>query len=168
MSKVIFDGKGFKAEKLCAKQFNGETISSKHLQYQDIDCYVQSTNGKKHTASVKDQTYSTKQGYTTVQIELEQTNTRTGSKINGCFHKNKSDYYFWLVFYEDKEQWIIIKSSILKKYVQDNKDKLKTWCTSPTTEAKNRSYKRTYDRSEGVMININTMAELGQLKELTV
>ena len=168
MSKVIFDGKGFKAEKLCANQFNGETISSKHLQYQDIDCYVQSTNGKQYTASVKDQTYSTKQGYTTVQIELEQTNTRTNSKINGCFHKNKSDYYFWLVFYEDKEQWIIIKSSILKKYVQDNKDKLKKWCTSTSTEAKNRSYNRTYDRSEGVMINISTLAKLGQLKELTV
>lgn len=168
MSKVIFDGKGFKAEKLCAKQFNGETISSKHLQYQDIDCYVQSANGKKLTASVKDQTYSTKQGYDTVQIELEQTNTRTNSKINGCFHKNKSDYYFWLVFYEGKEQWIIIKSSILKKYVRENKKDLKTWCTSSATEAKNRSYNRTYDRSEGVMININTMAELGQLKELTV
>lgn len=168
MSKVIFDGKGFKAEKLCAKQFNGETISSKHLQYQDIDCYVKSASGKKLTASVKDQTYSTKQGYDTVQIELEQTNTRTNSKINGCFHKNKSDYYFWLVFYEGKEQWIIIKSSILKKYVQDNKDKLKKWCTSTSTESKNRSYNRTYDRSEGVMININTMAKLGQLKELTV
>ena len=75
---------------------------------------------------------------------------------------------FWLVFYEDKEQWIIIKSSILKKYVQDNKDKLKTWCTSTSTESKNRSYNRTYDRSEGVMINISTLAKLGQLKELTV
>lgn len=168
MSKVIFDGKGFKAEKLCAKQFNGRTVSSKAMQYKDIDCYVKMKSGKEFTASVKDQTYSTKQGYDTVQVELEQTNTRTGSKINGCFHKNRSDFYFWLVFYEGKEQWIIINSDKLKKYVRENKKDLKTWCTSSATEAKNRSYKRTYDRSEGVMINISTLAELGQLKELTV
>lgn len=168
MSKVIFDGKGFKAEKLCANQFNGKTISNKAMQYKDIDCTVKMKSGKEYTASVKDQTYSTKQGYDTIQVELEQLNTRTGSKINGCFHKNRSDFYFWLVWYENKEQWIIINSAKLKKYVRENESTLKTWTTSSATEAKNRSYKRTYDRSTGVMISIATLASMAQIKPLEV
>lgn len=168
MSKIVFDGKGFKAEKLCAKQFRGETVSSKHLQYKDIDCYVNTLRGVKYSASVKDQTYSTKKGYDTIQIELEQTNTRNNKTILGCFLKNESDYYFWLVWYEGKTQWIIIKSDVLKEYVNTHKETLKTWTTSHYTEAKNRQYNRTYDRSSGVMIKISDIAKLGEVKELKV
>jgi len=163
---VIFDGKGFKAEKLCVKQFNGTLLSAKSFQYRDIDCYVKNKKGKQYTASVKDQTYSMKQGYDTIQIELKQTNTRNNSSIQGCFRKNESDLYFWLVWYEGKAQWFLCESKKLKKYVDANLSTLRTWTTSSKTEEKNRNYRRTYDRSEGVMINMAALLTIGALKPL--
>lgn len=163
---VKFDGKGFKAEKLCVNQFRGTLLSAKSFQYRDIDCYVKSKTGKQYTASVKDQTYSMKLGYDTIQLELKQTNTRTNRSIDGCFKKNESDLYFWLVYYNDEVQWFMCESKKLKAYVKENIKSLKTWTTSPSTEQKNRSYKRTYDRSEGVMIDMETLLTFGALKPL--
>ena len=163
---VIFDGKGFKAEQLCVDQFRGTLLSAKSYQYKDIDCYVKSKTGKQYTASVKDQTYSMKQGYDTIQIELKQINTRNNKSISGCFRKNESDLYFWLVHYEGTTQWFMCESKKLKAFVSLNMKKLKTWTTTPNTEAKNRSYKRTYDRSEGVMITMQDLLTIGALKPL--
>lgn len=163
---VYFDGVGFEAEKLCVNQFRGELLSSKEWQFKDIDCFVRSKQGTTYTASVKDQRTSTKLGYNTIQLELEQVNTRNNKSCNGCFIKNKSDYYFWLVVHNNKEQWCIVKSSVLKDYVKSNKSTLPTWQTKPTTEAKNRKYGRTYDRSKGVLVTIEKLLELGEMKPL--
>ena len=163
---VYFDGVGFEAEQLCVNQFRGKLLTSKEYQYKDIDCFVKSKQGVKYTASVKDQRSSTKQGYNTIQLELEQVNTRNNKTCNGCFVKNQSDYYFWLVVHNNKEQWCIVKSSVLKEYVKKNKHKLPTWQTKPNTEAKNRKYGRTYDRSKGVLVTIEKLLELGEMKEL--
>ena len=91
---VYFDGVGFEAEQLCVNQFRGKLLTSKEYQYKDIDCFVKSKQGVKYTASVKDQRTSTRQGYNTIQLELEQVNTRNNKTCNGCFVKNQSDYYF--------------------------------------------------------------------------
>lgn len=163
---ILFDGAGFEAEKLCVNQFRGQLLQDTNNQYKDIDCLVQTKKGRKYTASVKDQRTSMMKGYNTIQLELKQYNTKTGHSIDGCFVKNESDYYFWLVWYDNKAQWVIVKSKDLKEYVSKNKDTLKSWTTSPTTEAKNRSYGRKYDRSEGVMISVDVLKTLGKLQDL--
>ena len=68
--------------------------------------------------------------------------------------------------HNNKEQWCIVQSSVLKEYVKKNKHKLPTWQTAPNTEAKNRKYGRTYDRSKGVLVTIEKLLELGEMKEL--
>lgn len=163
---IYFDGAGFEAEKLCVKQFNGELLTTTEFQYKDIDCFVRTKKGTQYTASVKDQRTSTKQGYTTIQLELEQVDTANNKSCVGCFYKNESDFYFWLVVHNNKEQWCIIKTEVLKDYVAKNKSSLKTWQTKESTEAKNRSYNRKFDRSKGVMIDIKTLTKLGEVKPL--
>lgn len=166
---VFFDGAGFQAEQLCAKQFRGCTTSNKEHQYKDIDCFVSPKDSKKvYSASVKDQRTSTKLGYDTIQLELELVNTDTNKTIEGCFYKNESDFYFWLIHKDGEDWWCIVKSSTLKKYVKENKPKLKTWQTKQATEDKNRSYGRFYNRSKGVLVSFSVLQELGQLVKLKV
>lgn len=163
---IYFDGAGFEAEKLCVNQFNGTLLSSKEYQYKDIDCFVTTKNNKQYTASVKDQRTSTKLGYDTIQLELELINTDNNKSIKGCFYNNESDYYFWLVQIKDVSYWCIVKSADLKKYVKENLGLLKTWQTTTKTENKNKQYGRYYNRSKGVMVDIETLKRLGELKKL--
>lgn len=161
---IKFDSYGFKAEHLCVAQFNGELITDLQQQYKDIDCLVRTKKGTKYTASVKDQVRSTKQGYNTIQLELEQVNTGNMKSTVGCFYKNESDFYFWLVHHSNAIYWCIVKSKALKDFVAKNKEDLKTWQTTHKTEAMNKSYGRYYDRSKGVLVTIEQLKNLGELK----
>ena len=161
---IKFDSYGFKAEHLCVAQFNGELISDLQQQYKDIDCLVRTKKGTEYTASVKDQVRSTKQGYDTIQLELECINTNNLNSTLGCFHKNKSDYYFWLVHYNGAIHWCIVKSKALKDFVAKNQKDLKTWQTTHKTEIMNKNYGRYYDRSKGVLVTIEQLKNLGELK----
>lgn len=67
---------------------------------------------------------------------------------------------------KDVSYWCIVKSANLKKYVKENKASLKTWQTTTKTENKNKQYGRYYNRSKGVMVDIETLKRLGELKEL--
>ena len=163
---VYFDGVGFEAEQLCVNQFRGKLLTSKEYQYKDIDCFVKSKQGVKYTASVKDQRTSTKQGYNTIQLEMELINTDNNKKTKGCFVKNESDYYFWLVQIDGVDYWCIVKSADLKAYVKANLKTLKTWQTTTKTENKNRQCGRYYNRSKGVLVDIETLKRLGELKRL--
>lgn len=164
MQGIIFDGEGFKAEAICASQFNGKLTNSKEHQYKDIDLFIKAKDGSVKSCSVKDQLRGTSKGFTSVQLELTTINTRTGAKRNGCFYTNESDYYFWRIWTaEYGDTWAVIETSILKEWVEDNKKSLRAWSTKPATEAKNRSYNRTYDRSEGVELEISVMKQLGKL-----
>lgn len=165
MANVFFDGEGFKAEQLAVAQFGGKLLSDKASQYKDIDALLQSKSGAMVTVSVKDQLRGTKKGFSSVQLELTTINTRTGAKLKGCFLKNESQYYFWRIWTaEYGDTWAIVESAKLRAWVKENYSTLRKWSTKPETEAKNRSYGRTYDRSEGVELEISVMKQLGQLK----
>lgn len=157
---VVFDGAGFKAEQLAAKQFNGKLVTDLSLQYKDIDALIPAKDGSVKSVSVKDQKWSSNK-YKAVQVELECTNTRTGAVIDGCFPKNESDYYMWRVTVDGKDSWVVILSTVLKDFVTINLDKLKNYRTSAPVEAKNRSYGRTYDRTSGKVIPLAELLKLG-------
>lgn len=159
---VVFDGKGFSAEKIAAKQFNGVLVDDLALQHKDIDLMVTGKDGEVKSVSVKDQTYSTKRGYTTIQVELELIDTDTGETMLGCFYSNASDYYFWRVWYEAEDTWLVVKSSTLKEFVQDNMDSLPEWKTTQNTNAKNREFGRKFNGSCGVTIEIDSLIEIGK------
>lgn len=164
MQAIKFDGEGFKAEAICASQFNGKLTNVKQDQYKDIDLFITAKDGTIKSCSVKDQLRGTSKGWTSVQLELTTINTRTGAKRNGCFYTNESDYYFWRIWTaEYGDTWAVIESVKLKEWVEDNKGTLRKWSTKPATEAKNRSYNRVYDRSEGVELEVSVMRELGKL-----
>lgn len=165
MSKQIkFDGAGFKAEKLMAKQFKAKLVSEKKYQYADIDAFVKNKKGKVNPVSIKDQLWSSGK-FGGIQIETKLTNTRNGKTQEGCFHKSKAVDYFWRVWTEEHgDTWLIIRASRLNAYVEEYKDTLKTWCTKPNTEAKNRSFNRYYDRAEGFTIMVKDIMHIGQIK----
>lgn len=163
--QVFFDGEGFKAEQLAVAQFGGKLLSDKANQYKDIDAMLPAKNGQLFSVSIKDQLRGTSKGFTSVQLELVTTNTRTGAKNKGCFYTNESDYYFWRIWTpEYGDTWAIVNSAKLKAWVKENMASLKKWSTKPATEEKNRSYGRKFDRSEGVELEISVMKQLGQLK----
>lgn len=163
MSNVIFDGAGFAAEKIAAKQFNGQLVTELAQQYKDIDLIVGAKDGSKKTVSVKDQLWSSEK-FGSIQIELNTVNTRTGVTQQGCFYTNESDYYFWRIWTKDfGDTWAVIESSVLKDFVKQNLDTLKTWKTTTKTEEKNRSYGRRFDRTEGVVIKTQDLISLGKL-----
>lgn len=162
MSNVHFDGKGFKAEHVAARQFGGMLVTELALQYKDIDVMVPAKDGSVKSCSVKDSVSGSK-AYKNVQIELLTVNTRNGATQPGCFLKNESDYYMWQVWWEGKAQWVVVSSTDLKGYVKENKSRLRTFKTTAPVEAMNRKYGRTYDRSEGVNIDIDVFVALGKL-----
>lgn len=162
MSNVHFDGKGFKAEHVAAQQFNGTLVTDLALQYKDIDVMVPAKDGSVKSVSVKDSLSGSKQ-WKNVQVELLTVNTRNGSTQPGCFVKNESDYYMWQVWWEGKAQWVVVLSADLKAYVKENKARLRKFATTQAVEAMNRKFGRTYDRSEGVNIDIDVFVALGTL-----
>ena len=162
MSNVHFDGKGFKAEHVAAQQFNGTLVTDLALQYKDIDVMVPAKDGSVKSCSVKDSVSGSK-AYKNVQVELLTVNTRNGATQPGCFVKNESDYYMWQVWWEGKAQWVVVLSADLKAYVKENKARLRKFATTQAVEAMNRKYGRTYDRSEGVNIDIDVFVALGKL-----
>ena len=162
MSNVHFDGKGFKAEQVAAQQFNGTLVTDLALQYKDIDVMVPAKDGSVKSVSVKDSVTGSKQ-WKNVQVELLTVNTRNSKTQPGCFVKNESDYYLWQVWWEGKAQWVVVPSADLKAYVQENKARLRKFATTQAVEAMNRKFGRTYDRSEGVNIDIGVFVELGKL-----
>ena len=162
MSNVHFDGKGFKAEHLAARQFGGMLVTELALQYKDIDVMVPAKDGSVKSCSVKDSVSGSK-AYKNVQVELLTVNTRNGATQPGCFLKNESDYYMWQVWWEGKAQWVVVLSADLKAYVKENKARLRKFATTQAVEAMNRKYGRTYDRSEGVNIDIDVFVALGKL-----
>lgn len=161
-NKVVFDGAGFKAEHIAAQQFNGTLVTDLTLQYKDIDVMVPAKDGSVKSCSVKDSVSGSKQ-WKNVQIELLTVNTRNGATQPGCFVKNESDYYLWQVWWEGKAQWVVVQSADLKAYVKENKHRLRKFKTTAGVEALNRKYGRTYDRSEGVNIDIDVFVALGKL-----
>lgn len=164
MKKTYFDGAGFKAEHIAVKQFNGKLVTDLEQQYKDIDALLPTKKGVLRTCSIKDQLKSSKQ-YGSIQIETKLTNTSNERHILGCFYKNQSQMYFWRVWTEKYgDTWLIIKSSVLQNFVEENKEHLRTWRTAKSTEAKNRSYGRKYDRAEGYTIPIKDLEEYAQLK----
>lgn len=162
MSNVHFDGKGFNAEHKAAQQFNGTLVTDLSMQYQDIDVMVPAKDGSVKSCSVKD-SYSGSKSFNNVQIELKTINTRTGASQAGCFLKNNSDYYMWQVCLEGNAMWVVIPSAELKAWVKDNMPKLRKFTTNARTEELNRKYGRTYDRSEGVNIDLKDFVKLGKL-----
>lgn len=162
MSNVHFDGKGFKAEHVAAQQFKGTLVTDLALQYKDIDVMVPARDGSVKSCSVKDSVSGSKQ-WKNVQVELLTVNTRNGATQPGCFVKNESDYYMWQVWWEGKAQWVVVLSADLKAYVKENKARLKFFGTTAPVEAMNRKFGRTYDRSEGVNIDIKVFVKLGKL-----
>lgn len=162
--KTKFDGAGFSAEKIAVKQFKGKLVTDKASQYKDIDALLPTKKGKWNTVSIKDQLWSSGK-FGGIQIETELENTRNGKTMEGCFYKNESVMYFWRVWTEEYgDTWLIIKSSVLKDYVESHKDSFKTWKTQPKTEAKNRSFNRYYDRAKGFTLWVNDIKHLGQMK----
>ena len=163
MQAVYFDGAGFKAEKLAATQFNGTLVTDLQQQYKDIDVMIKAKDGSLKSVSVKDQLWSSEK-FGSIQVELKTINTRTGVSQNGCFYTNESDYYFWRIWTKDfGDTWAVIEASVLKDFVKQNLDTLKTWNTTAKTEEKNRSYGRRYDRTEGVVLKTSDLMQLGKL-----
>lgn len=160
---VVFDGAGFEAERICAKQFGGVITDDMSLQYKDIDLFIQAKDGTWKSCSVKDQLYSTKRGYSTIQIELQMMDTTTRETMLGCYYSNESDYYFWRVWWSGADVWCVVKAEELKSYIEINKDNLHKWNTTNATNEKNKSYGRKYNSSSGVLVNIETLTELGVL-----
>lgn len=162
MSKVIFDGKGFTAEKLAVSQFGGELTSNKEDQYRDIDAFIADKSGKILSVSIKDQLWSSGK-YKAIQIELELTDSRTGATMDGCFVSCEADYYFWrITTVEYGDTWASVPVDVMQRYVAENVTRLKTWRTTNATEAKNRSYNRKYDRASGVTISIMELSEIAK------
>jgi len=161
--EIIFDGAGFKAESICVQQFGGKLLSDKESQYKDIDALIESEkHGSSYTVSIKDQLWSSEK-YGCIQIEQKLINTRNNKSDVGCFYKSEAQYYFWRVFTKEMgDTWLILDRNVLKQYLLDNAATLKTWATRPTTEAKNRSFNRYYDRTEGVMIPVTTLLTIGR------
>lgn len=157
---IRFDGAGFKAEQIAAKQFNGKLVTDLSLQYKDIDALIPAKDGSVKSVSVKDQLWSSNK-YKAVQIEMQCMNTRTGAVIDGCFPKNQSDYYMWRVTVDGADSWVVILSSKLKAFVTKHLERLKTYRTTMKVEEKNRSYGRTYDRTSGCIIPLTDLIELG-------
>lgn len=159
--QVIFDGAGFKAEKLAASQFNGKLITDKKMQWKDIDAQVTAKNGSKQYISVKDQLWSSEK-YGAIQIETKLTNTRTGESIKGCFYTCEASYYFWRIHTKEHgDTWAVISVSKMRSLVLNGG--YKSWRTQERTEEKNRSYNRTYDRAEGVVIPLCDLRQHAQL-----
>lgn len=168
MSKVIFDGAGFKAERLAVMQFGGELITDKLRQWKDIDAVIETKQGINASVSVKDQLWSSER-YKGIQIEVRLSNSRTGAAIDGCFLKCEADYYFWRVHTpEYGDTWAIVPTKKMKAFVRENKQSLKTWQTQPKTEAKNRSYGRKYDRACGYVITMEQLASFAYFKPVEV
>ena len=67
------------------------------------------------------------------------------------------------MWWEGKAQWVVVLSADLKAYVQENKARLRKFTTTQAVEAMNRKFGRTYDRSEGVNIDIDVFVTLGKL-----
>ena len=154
MSKIKFDGAGFKAEELVAKQFNAKLVTDKAKQYKDIDAYVKTKKGVVNSVSIKDQMKSSRK-FGGIQVETYLTNTRNGKRTEGCFLKCKAKHYFWRVWTEKHgDTWLIIDAGALRRLIKSRRDVLKRWTTNPPTEAKNRSYNRFYDRAEGFTIPV--------------
>lgn len=153
---IHFDGAGMNAEHLAAKQFNGTLTSVLDEQYADIDLHIR---GK--SVSVKDQLESSAK-YGSIQIELSMTNTRNDDSRPGCFYNCKADYYFWRVSLNDDDYWCVIETSVMRDYVEQNKQSLRTWQTRHYTEQKNRNYGRTFDRASGVNIPLQSLVKLGK------
>lgn len=161
--QIHFDGAGFKAEQLCAIQFNGELTNLKEHQYKDIDVFIKSKTGELKSCSVKDQLWSSGK-FGGIQIETKLINTDNGKEQQGCFYTNQSDYYFWrITTAEYGDTWLVVQSSVLKGFVEANKHRLKAWATRPATEEKNRSYGRFYNRTEGLVIPVSEAITLGKL-----
>lgn len=156
MKKIKFDGSGFTAERIAAKQFNGELVDDKELQYKDIDLFIKSRTGVATPVSVKDQLYSSGR-YGAIQIETKMTNTRTGATDVGCFYKSEAAYYLWRIEYKGVDTWAVIEYKALQEFLGSNPSGVFTWSTLPATEAKNRSYNRYYDRAEGITIPLSVL-----------
>ena len=159
---IYFDGAGMKAEALAQKQFNGVLATEKRHQYKDIDLFVKGKDKKWRSVSIKDQLYSSGK-YGGVQIETQLTNTRTKATMKGCFYSNEADYYFWRVSIHGCDSWLVIPCSVMKRYVEDNLNTLKTWTTRANTEEKNRAYGRVYDKASGVTIPVLNLLGLGKV-----
>ena len=141
--QVVFDGKGFKAEQIAAAQFNGKLVTDLAQQYKDIDVMIKAKDGSIKSVSVKDQLWSSE-------------------KFGGI--QNESDYYFWRFHTKQYgDSWLVVESSVMKQYVAENASHLRAWATKPATEAKNRSYNRRYDRTEGMVIQVAEAVKLGKL-----
>lgn len=163
-NNVVFDGAGFKAEKLAVAQFGGKLLSDKTNQYKDIDAQLPAKDGSMHSVSVKDQLWSSER-YGAIQIEMLLTNTRTGASMGGCFAKCEAQYYFWRIWTEEYgDTWAIVQVARMKALVEENKATLKKWTTQEKTEAKNRSYGRSYDRAAGYVVPMELLRTIAQLK----
>lgn len=162
---VMFDGAGFNAEHLAAKQFNGVLTQEKKHQYADIDLFIQGKDKEWKSVSVKDQLWSSGK-YGGIQVELSLCNTRTNKTIDGCFNTNQADYYFWRVSVNNTDSWLVIECSVMQQYVKEHLSSLKAWSTRPNTEEKNRAYGRTYDRATGVVIPVKDVLSLGKVIEV--
>lgn len=159
---TVFDGAGFKAERIAQQQFNGVLATKLDDQYKDIDLFIQGKDKEWKSVSIKDQLWSSGK-YGGIQIELTLTDTRTMNTMPGCFYANQADYYFWRVSVNGNDSWLVIDCDVMKAYVKQNIETLKTWQTRQATEEKNRTYKRTFDRASGVTIPVVHLLSLGKV-----
>ncbi len=159
---TYFDGAGMKAEALAQQQFNGVLATKLDDQYKDIDLFIQGKDKEWKSVSIKDQLWSSGK-YGGIQIELALTNTRNMQSMQGCFYANQADYYFWRVSVDGNDSWLVIDCQVMKAYVKQNIETLKTWQTRHGTEEKNRTYGRTHDRASGVTIPVTNLIALGKV-----
>lgn len=160
---IYFDGAGEAAERICAEQFNGTLTDEKKHQYKDIDLFI-----KGKSCSVKDQLHSSKK-WGSVQVELQLINTDDDSSMQGCFYSNESDYYFWRIHTEEKgDSWCVIESAKLKALVEQKQHSFRKWYTTKATEARNKKYGRTFNRSVGVVIPVSELVKIGKVIKVCI
>lgn len=154
------------AEEIASRQFNGHRVTELNQQYKDIDLIVTGTDNQQYTVSIKDQLWSSGK-FGGIQVETQLTNTTTGQSMDGCFLNNDSDFYFWRITYQNKDCWFIVKSSVLRRWVDHNKSSLHKWCTKHNTEEKNKQLGRKFNRAEGFTIRITEeLIKLGKAVEV--
>lgn len=162
----MFDGAGFKAEQLAQRQFGGELVKNLEMQYKDIDLVLQGKDGSDYSVSIKDQLWSSGK-YGGMQIETELYNSSNGKTMVGCFYSNDSDYYLWRLEVKGKDSWFIVKTQVLRDWVEENRSTLVPWKTRPVTEQKNSSLGRYYNGARGLTLTItDALLSIGKVTEV--
>ncbi len=148
------DKQGMKAEREFAEQFNATLETNLDLQYKDIDAWITTPEGVKHSVSIKDQTWGALQ-YGNICFEYMLESTLKGKTMGGSFTKCEARWYAIKV---DKE-WLMFRTSHLRKYIELNKQSFRNTHTRATLEKANREEGRTFDRGWMYLIPLKELRQ---------